>query len=232
VVTDHHEIVRSPEQISFDLGKAMQFSQTDLQAARKGILPISSFQPLFRTVLKPILRAAGFILVPWGLAAYFASSHQNSSIFQGLAIVFSNLGHLPEFAADHGWFRTILYIKALFLPTGYGVYYLTTKVPFDLVRDMLGKRVRVAEGRVTLREEDKKVPGKRDEVSFYYFHLKERQFQVSRKAFLAIDDGGSYRAYFLPRSNTLVAIEPSTLAKEAEEKEMLSRAEHEAHGMI
>jgi len=231
VVTDHHELVRSPEQISFDLGKAMQFSQADLQAARKGILPLSSFQALLGTVLKPLVRTAGFILVPWTLAAYFASSHQNCSIFQGLAIVFSNLGHLPEFAADHGWFRTILYIKALFLPTAYGVYYLT-KVPFDLVRDMLGKRVRAAEGRVTLREEDKKVPGKRDEVSFYYFHMKERQFHVSRKAFLAIDDGGSYRAYFLPRSNALIAIEPSVLAKEADEKEMLSRAEHEAPGMI
>jgi hypothetical protein len=231
VVTDHHEHVRSAEQIASDLGKAMQFSMQDLHAARKGILPLSTFQPLLGTVLRPLARAAGFILIPWVTAAYFASSHNNCSIFQGLAIVFTNLGHIPDFAKDHGWFRTVLYIKALFLPTGYG-FYCATKVPFDLVRDMLGKRVRSAEGRVTLREEDKKVPGKRDEVSFYYFHMKERTFHVSRKAFLAIDDGGSYRAYFLPRSHTLVAIEPSILAKEAEEKEIQNRAQHEAAGMI
>jgi hypothetical protein len=231
VVIDHHDTVRSAEQIGFDLAKAIQFSMQDLNAARKGILPLSTFQPLLGTALKPLVRAAAFILIPWVTAAYFASSHNNCSIFQGLAIVFSNLGHLPEFAKDHGVFRTILYIKALFLPTGYGIYGVT-KVPFDLLRDMLGKRVRSAEGRVTVREEDKKVHGKRDEVSFYYFHLRERTFEVSRKAFLAIDDGGSYRVYFLPRSNTLVAIEPSVLAKEAEEKEMLSRTEHEAPGMI
>jgi len=228
---DHHDNVRSAEQIAFDLAKAMQFSLADLHTARKGVLPLATFQPLLGTVLKPLVRASGFILIPWVLAAYFASSHNNCSIFQGLAIVFSNLAHLPDFAAEHGVLRTILYVKAIFLPTGYGIY-CATKVPFDLVRDMLGKRVRSAEGRVTVREEDKKVPGKRDEVSFYYFHMKEKAFQVSRKAFLAIDNGGSYRAYFLPRSNTLVAIEPSILAREAEEKEMQSRAEHEAPGMI
>jgi hypothetical protein len=231
VVIDHHDNVRSAEQIASDLAKAMQYTMQDLHAARKGVLPFSTFQPLFGTVLRPLVRAAGFILIPWVTAAYFASSHNNCSIFQGLVIVLSNLGHLPEFAKEYGWFRTIMLIKALFVPTGYGFFCLT-KVPFDLVSDMLGKRVRSAEGRVTLREEEKKVPGKRDEVSFYYFHMKERQFHVSRKAFLAIDDGGSYRAYFLPRSNALVAIEPSILAKEADEKELQSRIQQEAPGMI
>ena len=226
-MTDHHETVRSPEQIAFDLAKAMQFSLPDLRSARKGILPLSSFQPLFKKVLRPLVKAAGFTLIPLMTAAYLASpSHK---ISEGLVIVFSILGNIKEFAADHGWLRTILYIMGILVSVGFGVYN-ATKIPLDIVGDMLAKRVRAAEGRVTVREEDKK--GKRDTVTIYYFQMKERSFQVSRKAYLALDDGGSYRVYYLPRSQTLVAIEPTVLAKEAEEKEQRIQSEQEAPSTI
>ncbi len=225
---EHHEFVRSAEQVSSDLGKAMQCSPSDLAAARQGILPISCFQPLLRKVLRPLIKSAVLILAPFLVAAFAGSSH---TIVGGFTAVFTTLGSLPDFAEEHGWFRTILYVKAILGSVGFGVY-CATKIPMDVVVDMLGKRVRIAEGRVTTREEDKKVRGKRDEVTFYYFHLKERSFPVSRKAFQAIDDGGSYRIYYLPRSQTLVAIEPTVLAREAEEKELQSRAAQAAPDTI
>jgi hypothetical protein len=227
-VLEHHEYVRSAEEISLDLGKALQCSPSDLAAARQGILPISCFQPLLTKVLRPLGKSAALILAPFIVAAFASSSH---SIVGGFNAVISTLGNLAGFAEDHGWFRTILYVKGILVSVGWGVYY-ATKIPMDLVADMLGKRVRMAEGRVTTREEEKKVRGKRDEVSFYYFHLKEKSFPVSRKAFTAIDDGGSYRIYYTPRSQTLVAIEPTVLAKEAEERELQSRAAQAAPDII
>lgn len=223
-----HDLVRSAEQVAFDLGKAMQFSPSDLTVARKGILPVSCFQPLLRTVLRPFLKAAVFILLPFIIVAFSTSSH---SILGGFSSVFSTLGHLSEFAEDHGWFHTILYVAGGLISVGVGIFFFT-KVPKDLVMDMVGKRVRMAEGRVTIREEEKKVRGKRDEVTFYYFHLKEKSFSVTRKAFRAIDDGGSYRVYFLPRSETLVVIEPTVLAREAEGKELQAQAEQPATDAI
>ncbi len=198
----------------------MQCSQSDLAAARKGILPISCCQPLLGNVLRPLSKSAALILAPFVVAAFASSSH---SIVGGFRAVFSTLGNLGGFAEDHGLLRTILYVKAIVVSVGWGIHY-AMKIPMGMVLDMLGKRVQMLEGRVTTREEEKKVPGKRDEVSFYFFHLKEKSFPVSRKAFTAIDDGGSYRVYFLPRSHTLVAIEPTVLAREAEEKGLQSRA--------
>ena len=228
IVLEYHEFVRSAEQVSFDLGKATQCSQSDLAAARKGILPISCCQPLLGNVLRPLSKSAALILAPFVVAGFAGSSH---SIVGGFSAVFSTLGNLSGFAEDHGWFRTIMYVKAILVSVGWGIYY-ATKIPMDMVLDMLGKRVRVAEGRVTTREEDKKVRGKRDEVTFYYFHLKEKSFTVSRKAFQAIDDGGSYRVYYLPRSQMLVAIEPTVLAKEAEERELQRGAAQAAPDII
>jgi len=211
-----------------DLAKAMQFSLGDISSVRKGILPIASFQPLMLKVIRPMIKAFAVILVPWLTAAYLLSpSHK---IPEGLGTIFSMFGNMPDFVEEHGLFRTIILIKSLLVSAGLSVFWFM-KVPLDLVRDVLGKRVKWAEGRVTTREEDKKIRGKRDEVSFYYFHLKEKQFQVSRKAYLAIDEGGSYRVYFLPRSQTLIAIEPAILAKEAEEKELHAQGQAAA-GLI
>jgi len=211
-----------------DLAKAMQFSLADINSVRKGILPVSSFQPLLAKVVRPVIKAIAVVLVPWLTAAYLLSPEHRIS--EGLGTIFGMFGNMPDFVEEHGLFRTIILIKSLVVSAGLSVFWFM-KVPLDLVRDILGKRVKAAEGRVTTRDEEKKVRGKRDEVSFYYFHLREKQFQVSRKAYLAIDEGGSYRVYFLPRSQTLIAIEPAILAKEAEEKEIQAQAQA-APGMV
>ena len=228
---EHLETVRSAEQLGFDLTRAMQFSIADLRAFRRGILPAASGQVLLNRVVGPLLKSAAVTLLPLFGIAFLISSSRHSSISEGLLTLFSNIAHVREFAETEGWFRTVLYFLGGLTLLGFGAYY-ATRIPLDLLADILAKRVRTLDGRVTAREEEKGAPNKRDEVINYYFEMRQCTFQVERRAFLAIDSGGSYRVYYLPRSRTLVAMEPSVLAKEAEEKEQKSKERPVAHGAI
>src|SRR5260370_818667 len=109
---EYHETVRSAEQLGFDLARALQFSIADLRAFRKGILPAASFQVLFSKVVRPLLRSAAVTLVPLFAVAFLISSSRHCSLSEGLLILFSDIGHVKEFAETEGWFRTVLYSLA------------------------------------------------------------------------------------------------------------------------
>jgi len=228
---DHLETVRSAEQLASDLAKAFQLSITDFRAFRKGILTTTSCQVLFNKVVGPLLKSAALTLLPFFAVAFFISSSRHSSLSDGVLILFSRIGHIRDLAETEGWFRTVLYFLGGLALLGMGAYQ-ATRIPLDLLADILAKRVRNIDGRVTAREEDKDIGKKRAEVTYYYFEMKQCTFQVDRRAFLALDSGGAYRVYYLPRSRTLVAIEPSVLAKEAEEKEQKLRERPVADGPI
>jgi len=227
----HTETVRSVEQLGFDLASALQFSIRDLRAFRKGILPAASRPILFRKVMGPLLRSAALTLLPLLGVAFLISSSQHCSLSEGVVILFSRIGHVQEFAETEGWFRTVLYFLAGLSLLGLGAYH-ATRIPLDLLADILARSVRTVGGRVTVREEEKSSGRKRDDVINYYFDMKHCTFQVDRRSFLAIDSGGAYHAYYLPRSRTLVAIEPSVLAREAEEREQKLKKRPVAHGTI
>lgn len=63
-------------------------------------------------------------------------------------------------------------------------------------------RVDILEGVVIteMRRSDKSVG--------YYYRVGDQRFSVSNKAYDALIDGRSYRVYYMPRSRTLVGIEP------------------------
>lgn len=213
---DQSETVRSAEQLGFDLAEALQFSIADLRAFRRGVLPAASCHVLIGKVLAPVAKSAALTLVPLFALAFLISSSENCSLSQGLVMLFSNIGNGKEFAAAEGWFRTVLFAAVGVTLLAFGIYY-ATRIPIDLLGDIVVKKVRSFDGRVTSREEDKSA-GKPDDVVDYYFEMRQCKFAVNRRAFLAIDSGGAYRVYYLPRSRTLVAIEPTVLVKEAEEK--------------
>lgn len=228
---EHPETVRSAEELGFDLAKVLQFSITDLRLFRRSILPASSGQVLFRKVVGPLLKSAVVTLLPLFAVAFLISSSRHCSLSDGLLVLFSTMGHLQEFAETEGWFRTVLYSLSGLTLLGLGAYH-ATHIPLDLLADILAKRVRSLDGRVTAREEELHVGKKRDDVVNYYFEMKHSTFKVNRRAFLTIDSGGAYRVYYLPRSRTLVAIEPIMLAKEAEEKEQKLKEGQVAHAAI
>lgn len=213
-----HDTVRSAEQVGLDLAKAFQISPNDVCDLRHGILPASSFQPLLRKVIEPLLKSAALTLGPLFIAAYFESSSNHTSLSDGLLTIFASVADIKGVAETNGWFRTVLYFVGGLGLLGFGAYF-ASRIPIDLFADVLAKRVRMAEGRVTTREEEKHVAGKRDEVIQYFFDMKERSFQVSRAAFQAIDEGGLYRVYYLPRSLALACLEPAECARKAEELE-------------
>jgi hypothetical protein len=228
---DDFDQVRSAEQIAFDLAKALQFSIGDLSSYRQGIVPVGGCPTLLRKVVEPLLKSAALTLLPLFSAAFYTSSSRHCSLSEGLVILFGSIGHIQQVAETDGWFRTVLYFVAGLVLLGLGVY-SATQIPLDLFADILWKRVRMVEGRVSAREEETRVRGKRDEVIIYHFDMKDRTFPVPRSAFQAIDSGGSYRVYYLPRSRALVALEPSVLAREAEEKERKREAQPVIEGLI
>lgn len=201
-----------------DLSKALQFSNGDLQSFRKGSLSAASCQVLLAKVIAPAAKAAAVTVVPLIALAFYVTNSNHASISDGLSILVSRVGNIKEFAENEGWFRTVLYGVGALALLGLGVYY-TLKIPLGLLADIIAKQVLTLDGRVTGREEEKGGKGKADEVVDYFFEMRQGKFPVNRRAFQTLDSGGSYRVYYLPRSKTLVAIEPSALAKEAEEKE-------------
>lgn len=214
---DHIDWVRTPEELFADLAKAFQFSPKSIRDFREGRLPAGMAGPLLPRIIRPALKSAGCFLGPLFIAAFYTSMTRNTSFFDAIAVVAGSVLRPWEFAEDHGWFRTILCITAALASFGTGLYF-ASKVPISLITDIMASRVRVMEGRVNTREEERKVPGRRDEQSFYYFDMKTTTFEVSKEAFRAIDSGGSYKAYYLPASRILVALEPSGLeAREQQE---------------
>ena len=227
------ETVRSAEQLAFDLAKALQFTLPDLRSFRRGILPAASCQVLMGKVLEPLFKSAAVTLVPLFALAYSTSNSHHCSLSDGLIILISSVTDVKGLAETQGWFWTVLYLLAGLGLLGAGVYF-ATRIPLDLMADIIAKRVRCFDGRVTAREVDKPASTKGDKLPDYFFETKQCTFPVNRRAFLAIDSGGAYRVYYLPLSRTLVAIEPTVLAKEAEEREQKAkeRPAVQQHGAI
>lgn len=212
---DHLDRVRTPEELLNDLAKAFEFPPVAIRDYRRGRLPVAQVRPLLIQLVQPLWKSAAFTLVPLFGSAYIASASRHCSVAEGLLIVFGVFLHPRDFAELSGWFRTILYFAIALTLLGFGIVQ-ALKIPTHLLFDVLGGSVQWVEGRVNSREEEKHL-GERNEETFYYFEMKDRTFPVSRAAFKALDSGGCYKLYFLPRSRVLVAVEPSTLA--AAEKE-------------
>ena len=216
------ETARSAEQLAFDLAKALQFTLPDLRSFRRGILPAVSCQVLLSRAVQPLFKSAAVTLGPLIVLAYITSSSHHCSLSEGLLILVSHILQIREFAETEGWFMTVIYALGGLGLLGLGIYF-ATRIQIDLLADILGKTVKSFDGRVTAREQENAGSTKRDALPDYYFETKLCSFLVNRRAFLAIDSGGLYRVYYLPMSKTLVAIEPTVLAKEAEEKEQKLR---------
>ena len=216
------ETARSAEQLAFDLAKALQFTLPDLRAFRRGILPAASCQVLLGRALQPLFKSAAVTLGPLIALAYVTSSSHHCSLSDGLLILMSRIVSIRDFAQTEGLFMTVVYVLGGLGLLGLGVYF-ATRIQLDLLADILAKQVRFYDGRVTAREQDKRSSTKGDALPDYYFETKLCSFLVNRRAFVAIDSGGLYRVYYLPLSKILVAIEPTVLAKEAEEKELQAR---------
>ena len=200
---------RTKEQVLKDLGKAMHFTPASLEQNRKGKLAGDQFLPLLMRFLTPLGMAAGCIAAPfvaWSLVIAFSG---NTAFSDALGIVFSKALHPKELFEDHGWITCSAIIGATLGCIGFGVY-KALGISFAMYFDLIERAVIVKEGRIEGREEQIFREGGRDPLEFYYFDMKTERFEVRREAFLAIDSGAAYFVYMLPRSRTLVALEPKS----------------------
>ena len=86
--------------------------------------------------------------------------------------------------------------------------YLVSRFPFALYFDLLDGTVFTKEGRIVAREEQTLRANGRDPVEKYFLDMKADRFEVNLAAFRAVENGGMYLVYLLPRSQVLIALEP------------------------
>ena len=208
-MTPRHDRWRTKEQVLKDLSKAFHFSARSLEQNRKGKLAADQFVPMLIQFLRPIGIAAGCIMAPflgWSLLVAFSG---NTSFSDAVGIVFSKALHPLELFEDHGWITSVAIIKTTLGCIGFGIY-KAMGISFSMYFDLIERAVIVKEGRIEGREEQIFRDGGRDPLEYYYFDMKTQRFDVTREAYLAIDSGAAYVVYMLPRSRTLVAVEPKT----------------------
>ena len=92
-----------------------------------------------------------------------------------------------------------------------GLFFLSLAGGLDVLgiqRDLRGDSVTVLDGIVT-RKEITSSTGGGDSATAYYYVTKRSSFNIrDEHAYRLLDESLSYRLYFLPRSKTLVNIEP------------------------
>jgi hypothetical protein len=207
---------RTKEQVLRDLSKAMHFSAQSLEQNRKGKLAADQLLRMLTEFLRPLGMAAGCMVAPfvvWSLVIAFSSS---SSVSDALGTVFATMLHPQQLFEDHWWVISVAIIAATLGCIGFGVY-KAMGVSFSMYFDLVERAVIVKEGRIEGREEQIFRESGRDPLENYYFDMKTQRYEVSREAFLAIDSGAAYLVYILPRSRTLVSLEPKTSADDVAE---------------
>lgn len=94
---------------------------------------------------------------------------------------------------------------SLILLVAFGIFLL----PFRLIRDILEGAVCQNLGRIEIEEGENLKRGQPDGKVRYYYRLRDLgKFEVSKAAYDAIDAGGIYAVYYVPRSRLIVAVEP------------------------
>jgi len=198
---------RTREQVLLDLCNALHFSPDSLEQNRKGNLSAEQWQRLFICFLRPVLMGAAFILGPFVVWTLIGVLSGSDSLGGSLHYVFS-AAFQPRLVLEyHGWFVSGVIVLATLGGIGFGIY-KASRVSMALYFDLIERKVIIKEGRVESREDQVFRSGARDPIESFFFHLKTDKFEVNSAAVQALDNGAAYYVYLLPRSRTLVAIEP------------------------
>ena len=90
------------------------------------------------------------------------------------------------------------------------------RLPWKVVFDVIGKKVKKDSGPVCVRWDEKRLRGKNgregDLVSRYSYFVNGHEYRVSRSAYEALVPQLHYNLYYLPTSKMIVSAEPMDLA--------------------
>jgi hypothetical protein len=198
---------RTKEQVLVDLSKALRFSPESLEANRKGKLTAEQVKQFSGRCFQPLVLAVIFAAAPLLIWAGMISMHEHVSLESAVPTFLGQFQHMKEMVEAHGKIGVVLRLGSMLLGLGIAFLYVSRLSP-GLYFDLIDRKVIVKEGRITAREEQLMKSNGRDPVETYFFNYKLQSYKVNLAAFRAIENGSVYLLYLLPRSDTLVSIEP------------------------
>jgi len=222
-VTTNPTGFRSNEQVLFDLSKALGFSPDSLAANRRGRLSAEQFRQHFGRCLSPLAMAIFFAALPILFWTGLAGFHQHVSFLAALSAFLGKLTHIPQMLDDDGKVSTIVTLGTVLGGLGFGAYNLAKFSPARYF-DLLAREVVTREGRVIAREEQTMRSNGRDPIEKYFFDMKTDRYDVTFAAYRALESGAMYLVYVLPRSGTLIALEPKVTHSGTESLSRLASA--------
>ena len=142
----------------------------------------------------------------------FVANHELASQSAEIGVILLMFGvglhfHVKDLMEAHGTIGGALMIGSILISLGLAVF-MAFRVPLMLYFDLLDGKVESKEGRVVAREEQINRANGRDPIEKYFFSLRYLNMPVNLAAYRALEAGSIYIVYLLPRSESLVSIEP------------------------
>ena len=206
-MTQPTPMFRSSEQVLYDLSKALHFSPDTLEINRKGRVSSQQIKRLAVRCIRHSFLTSIFLFLPLFLWTALTSAREQAPFLSAAPILFNDLLHLSDSIEAHGRFGALFRVGTILGGLAIGLY-MVSRFPFALYFDLLDGAVFVREGRIVAREEQTLRSNARDPVEKYFFDMKTERFEVNFAAYKAIENGGMYLVYLLPRSQVLVSLEP------------------------
>lgn len=190
-----------------DLSKALSFSPESLAENRNGRLSSGQIKQFAGRCLKPGLLILICIVAPFLVWTAITASAEQLPFADALPALLKKLTHISDLFETRGKVGGLILLGSILLPLVLACI-TALRFPFLLYLDLLDGKVEMQEGRVVAREEQTNRPNGRDPIEKYFFSLRHLTMQVNLAAYRAIENGSIYLLYLLPRSETLVAMEP------------------------
>lgn len=201
------------ENLLLVLGKALDFSAADLLENRKGVLSNDQLARLSRThVYFPLLAIVISLLTPLFLRIAWLYFAEDRGAFRFLQQAFYDPTTIAR-GLKHGIEEPlpILFWVVLCIFPLSAIHY-SFRMPWVLFFDLLRRRVSKETGLASNRWAEHRLRGRKgregDLISRYDYIINEKRFKVSRAAFEALAPSLEYNLYYLPRTRTVVSIEP------------------------
>ena len=206
------------EEVLGELSKANNFSMADLEANRAGKIGKEQFIFHLREALQaPFLLLLAGIAVSFLTRVAFAAYVEKENIFSFVGTLVSHV-----FLLNFDKFREVyLSTEGHHLPRIVGAFVIAApataykklrRIPFKILAGLLKGTVKRVDGSLHAYTEEIPAPGKAgkrgDKIDMYYYVHKDLRMIVTSKGYGALPAGLRFRAYYLPYSKTLMAVEP------------------------
>ena len=198
---------RSKEQVLQDLSKALHFSPEALEANRKGRLSTEQIKQFAPQFAEPAALTFFFAVGPFVIWTWITAERQQLSFGNAFPALLTQLTHVNDLFEAQGKMGGAILLGSIVISVALAAF-MAFRMPFLLYFDLLDRKVETREGRVVAREEQTNRANGRDPVEKYFFSLRYLNMPVNLEAYRALETGSVYSVYLLPRSETLVSIEP------------------------